>query len=84
MTNLFFKEVNTNFDFITPTLAIQCWIFQTRNSVKLNNRSLKYQKFLPTGGKNIWIRKFLFATKVFYKYLNQCFGRGNKPNPQPL
>jgi len=33
-------------------------IFQTINSVGLSRLSLKYQKFTPSGGKDMGIRKF--------------------------
>ena len=33
------------------------------NSVSMNNLSFKYQRFTPSGCKNIGIRKFEFATK---------------------
>ena len=34
------------------------------NSVRLKNLSLKYQRFTPSGGKNICIRKSEFVTKT--------------------
>ena len=39
-------------------------IFQTMNSVRWKNQSLKYQRFPPTGGKNVGIRKSEFVTKT--------------------
>ena len=34
------------------------------NSVRRKNISLKYQRFTPSGGKNIEIRKLEFVTKI--------------------
>ena len=34
------------------------------NSVRYKNLSLKYQRFTPSGGKNIGIRKSEFVTKT--------------------
>ncbi len=34
------------------------------NSVRSNNLSLKYQRFTPSGGKNIGTRKSEFVTKT--------------------
>ena len=39
-------------------------MFQTMNSVKLNNLSLKYQRFTPLGCKDIGIRIFEFVAKT--------------------
>ena len=49
-------------------LAIQCrrsLILQTMHSGRsnINNLIMKYQRFKPSGGKNIGIRKFEFVTK---------------------
>ena len=38
------------------------------NSVTPNNLSLKYQKFTPSGCKNIGIRKLKFVTKTQFLY----------------
>ena len=40
-------------------------IFQTLNSVRSNNLNLKYQRFKPSGGKDIGIRKFEDLNKIF-------------------
>ena len=48
-------------------LATQCrrpQIFQTNNSVRSNNLSLKYQRFIPTGCRDIEIRKFEVVAKT--------------------
>ena len=54
--------------FSNPNIfATQCrrpYIFQTMNSVRLNNVSLKYQRPSPSGCKDIGIRKFEFAEKT--------------------
>ena len=39
-------------------------MFQSVNSVILNNLSLKYQRFKPSGCKDIEIRKFEFVAKT--------------------
>jgi len=39
-------------------------IFQTMYSVISNNLSLKYQRFKPSGCRDIEIRKFKFVTKT--------------------
>ena len=44
-------------------------IFQTMNSVRWKNLSLKYQRFAPSGGKNIGIRKSEFVTKTQFLYM---------------
>ena len=47
--------------------VIQCrrpLIFQTMNSVRWKNLSLKYQRITPSGGKNIGIRKSELVTKT--------------------
>ena len=38
------------------------------NSVKLNNLSLKYQRFTPSGCKDVGTRKFEFVTKTQILY----------------
>ena len=37
------------------------FIFQTINSVRSNCLNLKYQRFIPSGGKDIGIRNFIKA-----------------------
>ena len=47
--------------------AIRCcrpFIFQTINSVRINNLSLKYSWFTPPGCKDIGIRQFEFVPKT--------------------
>ena len=39
-------------------------IFQTKNSVRPNNLSLKYQRFTSSDCKDIGIRQFEFVTKT--------------------
>ena len=43
-------------------------IFQTMNSARCKNLSLKYQRFAPSGRKNISIRKSEFVTKTQFLY----------------
>ena len=47
----------------------QTLIFQTLNSVKSNNVSLKCQRPTPSGGKDIGIRKFEFVAKTQFLLL---------------
>ena len=39
------------------------------NSVRLNNLSVKYQRFTPSGCEEIVIRKFEFAAKTPFLYI---------------
>ena len=43
-------------------------IFQTLNYVKINKLSLKYQRFTPSGCKDIKIKKFEFDAKNQFLY----------------
>ena len=48
-------------------MATQCrrpYIFQTINSVRSNNLSLKYQRFILTDCRDIEIRKFEVVAKT--------------------
>ena len=38
--------------------------FQTMNSIRSNNITLKYQRFTPSGRKEVGIRKFEFVARV--------------------
>ena len=40
------------------------YIFQTMNSDGSKNQSLKYQRFMPSGIKDIGIRKMIFVAKI--------------------
>ena len=68
--NIFLKRnwvFAPNFDFLVP-LSLQPnvgdLIFQNMNSVRSNNLRLKYQRFTPSGWKDIGIRKFEFVAKT--------------------
>ena len=55
-------------------------MFQTMNSVRSNNVSLKYQRPTPSGCKDIGIIKFEFVAKTQFLYLNSkslCYIDGN-------
>ena len=57
----------TNSDFLIPFFATQCCrplVFQTMNSVRSNNLSLKYQRFSPSYNKNKGIRLFQNLAKT--------------------
>ena len=61
----------TNYDFLISISLTQCrrlLIFQTMNSVRWKNLSLIYQRFTPSGRKNIGIRKSEFVTKPWLKF----------------
>ena len=47
--------------YILATLCRRPMIIQTINSVRSNSLSLKYYRFIPSGCKDIGIRKFDFA-----------------------
>ena len=50
--------------YIFVTHCCKPLIFQTMNSVRPNNPSLKYQGFTSSDCKDIGIRKFEFVTKT--------------------
>ena len=50
--------------YIFATKCRRPWIFQTMNSVRANNLSLKFQTFTPLVCENIGIRQFEFVTKT--------------------
>ena len=50
--------------FIFATHYCRTYIFQTMNSVRSINLSLKYQRFRPSGCKDTDIRKFEFVAKT--------------------
>ena len=49
---------------ICTTQSRRPLIFQTMNSVRSNNLSLKYQRFTPSSCRDIVIRKFKFVAKT--------------------
>ena len=78
--------------YIFATQCCRPWIFQTINSVRSNNLSLKYQRFRPPGCRDIGFRNFEFVAKLnFFRFRNQilrflCFYemymKSYKPNPR--
>ena len=55
----------TNSDFLIPfSLQPNIVDVKTMNSVRSNHLSLKYQRFTPSGYKDIGIRKFEFVAKT--------------------
>ena len=44
-------------------------LFQTINFVMSNNLSLKYQRYTPSGSKDIRIKKFEFVAKIQFLYM---------------
>ena len=55
-------SVSNPFTFTTQChIPLEC---QTMNSVRLNDPSLKYQRFAPSGCKDMKIRKLEFVTKI--------------------
>ena len=53
---------------ISETRCGRTFIFQTINSVRSSIRSLKYQRFAPSGCIDIGIRNFLFVVKTQFLY----------------
>ena len=53
--------------------SIRQLIFQTINSVRINNLSLKNQKFTPSDCTEIEIIKFEFVTKTLFLLSNILF-----------
>ena len=68
--NFFFKEIESlhKLGFSNSVLATQCHK-QTMNSVRSNNLSLKYQKSIPSGCKDMWIKKLEFVAKAYTYFL---------------
>ena len=54
--------------FIFATQWLRPYLFQTMNSDRWKNLSLKYQRFTPSGEKNMGIRKSEFVTKTQFLY----------------
>ena len=57
----------TNFAFLNRIFGFQCrrpLIFQTINSARAYNLSLKYLRFTPSGSIDIGIGKFVFVAKT--------------------
>ena len=52
--------------YIFGTQCLRPYLFQTKYSVRSNNLSLKYQRFTPSGSKDIGIQKFKFVTKALF------------------
>ena len=56
-------------------------IFQTMNSVRSNNLSLKYQRVIPPDWKDIGVRKFEFVVKTQFlckfNFLQNCDQNNN-------
>ena len=64
----------TNYDFLISISLQSNEIFQTMNSVRQKNLSLKYKKFTPSGGKNIGIRKSAFVTNAQFQWELENYG----------
>ena len=58
--------------YISTTRCRRHSIFQTMNSVRLNNLSFKYQKFISSGCKDIEIRTFKFVAKTQFLCYEIC------------
>ena len=60
-----FRFFATNSDFLILIFICRgLRIFQTMNSVRSNNLSLKYHKFTPSGCKDIGTRNFVFVANT--------------------
>ena len=67
---LLYKSKYKGVEFLPQNLNTFLYIFQTMNSFKLNNQSLKYQRFVLSGCKDKGIRKFQFVGKTQILCLN--------------
>ena len=74
MLNVDFELKHSNYTSFIRFMCRKPQIFQTMNSLKLNNLSMKYQRFTPTGCKDIEMRKFLSTLVLVIKqpWLVQC------------
>ena len=68
------QHLRSNYASLIRFICRKPQIFQTMNSLKLNNLSMKYQRFTPTGCKDIEMRKFLSTLVLVIKqpWLVQC------------
>ena len=71
---LFCHKLKYSYPYILATQCRRPKIFQTINSVRSNNVSLKYQTFISTGSRDIEIRNFEVVAKTqflckFIEYL---------------
>ena len=60
----FCHKLKYSYPYILATQCRRSLIFQTFNSVKSKNLSLKSQRFTPSGCKDKGIRKFEFMAKT--------------------
>ena len=60
----FCHKLKYSYPYILATQCRRPYIFQTINSVRSNNLSLKYQRFISTGCRDIEIRKFEVVAKA--------------------
>ena len=67
------KSIRFSNPYIFATQCRRSYVFQTINSLRLNNLSLKYQMFMPSGCKDIQIKKFEFVTKTEFFYKQKTF-----------
>ena len=52
-----------SYPYIFATQCLRPHVFQNKYTVRSNNLSLKYQRFTPSGSKDMGIKKFKFVTK---------------------
>ena len=62
----------TQIPYIFATRCRRPFIFPTINSVRLRILSFKYQRFTPSCGKDIEIRKFYFLAKTQFLSEKYC------------
>ena len=62
----------TQIPYIFATRCRRPFIFPTNNSVRLDILSFKYQRFTPSCGKDIEIRKFYFLAKTQFLSEKYC------------
>ena len=61
---LLYKSKYKGVEFLPQNLNTFLYIFQTMNSFKLNNQSLKYQRFTRSDCIDIGLRKLEFVAKT--------------------
>ena len=58
---------------IYTTQCFSAQIFKTTNCLGSNNKSSKYQRFTPSGCRDIGVRKFQFVTKTHFLFFSAFF-----------
>ena len=64
----FCRKLKFCYPCILATRDCRPLIFQTLNFVRTKSLSLKYQRFMPLGCKDLWIRKLKFVRKTLFPF----------------